>query len=219
MSSKLVQKFNDKRSDRWEEKLAELARSRGDSAAVAQRATQLSRQLNIAPWIALGIAENLISMKEAQILDQVGRCKELQSAILDKRRSLAELRVMMPYAAHFLAVELKKLMKNKAGDIRVVIRILETVLNAERRTDIEDLSMRVRNRPVGDYVVIVDKILGIMRRTRCDVRMAQEVEAGHMTEQFAADHIRQRRRLAMEEYQLKTRGEATPAREHWPKAE
>lgn len=206
MSSKSVQEKKDIRPDRWEEKLVSLSRSRGDSEAVGLRAIQLSRQLNISPWIALGIAERLISMKEARILDQVGRCKELQSAILDKRRTMAELRVMMPYAAHFLAVELMEVLKTEARDIRIVIRILESVLNAERQTGEEELSMQVRNRSPDDYLVIVRKILGIMRRTRCDVRMAQEVDAGHVTEQFAADHIRQRRRLAMEEYQDRMAG-------------
>lgn len=201
MTSKSEQKQDDVRPDRWEEKLVGLARRRGDGEAVATRAIQLSRQLNISPWIALGIAERLISLKEARILDQVGRCKELQAAILDKRRSVTELREMMPYAAHFLAVDLAAYMKKEAGDMRVVIRILESVLNAERKTDEGDLSMRVRTRPIEDYAAIVRKILGIMRRTRCEVRMALEVEAGLATEQFAADHIRQRRRLAMEEYQ------------------
>ncbi len=221
MTSKALENTENMRPDRWEEKLTGLARSRGDAEPVATRAIQLSRQLNISPWIALGIAERLISLKEARVLDQVGRCKELQTAILDKRRTLAELRVMMPYAAHFLAVELMDLLRGDAGDVRVVIRILESVLNAERKTDEEDMSMLVRTRPLDEYVVIVRKILGIMRRTRCDVRMAQEVEAGHVTEQFAGDHIRQRRRLAMEEYQMKLEGamdeRPQPARDHWPK--
>lgn len=212
-----VKKQDDVRPDRWEAKLVELARIRGDSEVVATRAIQLSRQLNISTWIALGIAERLISMKEARILDQVGRCKELQAAILDKRRTVAELRVTMPYAAHFLAVELADLMKKNAGDIRLVIRILESVLNAERKTGEDELSMRVRTRPIADYAVIVGRILGIMRRTRCEVRMALEVDAGHVTEQFAADHIRQRRRLAMEEYQNNRVSEAPPLRDHWSK--
>ncbi|MEI8140217.1 MAG: hypothetical protein WCI03_10160 [bacterium] len=216
MSPKLVNKQEAVRSDRWEEKLAVLARSRGDGEAVATRAIQLSRQLSLSPWIALGIAERLISMKDARILDQVGRCKELQTAILDKHRTIEELRVMMPYAAHFLAVELMEVLKHESGDIRVVIRILESVLNAERNSDDESLTMLVRTRTNNEYAAIVRKILGIIRRTRCDVRMALEVDAGHVTEQFAADHIRQRRRLAMEEYQDNA-PQAAPGRDHWPK--
>lgn len=189
------------RSDRWEDALGALARRRGDSEAVSMRAIQLSRQLNVSPWIALGIAERLISLKDAQLLDQVGRCKELQAAILDKRRSIAELREMMPYAAHFLAVEILDAMKQEAADIRVVIRILESVLNAEMKTSDEAISRRVRTRPLPEYAAIVRKVLVIMRRTRCDVRMALEVDAGHVTEQFAADHVKQKRRLAMEAYQ------------------
>lgn len=201
MSSKVDQNKTETRPDRWEEKLSALARSRGDSEAVSARAIQLSRQLNLSPWIALGIAERLISLKDAQILDQVGRCKELQAAILDKRRSIAELREMMPYAAHFLAADLSEGLKQEAANIRVVIRILESVLNAEMKTGDEEMSRRVRIRPLAEYADIVHKVLGVIHRTRCDVRMALEVEAGHVTEQFAADHIRQRRRLAMEEYQ------------------
>lgn len=233
MISQVSKKKHDLPSDRWEEKLVALARSREDSEAVAQRAIQLSRQLNLSPWIALGIAERLISLKDAKILDRVGRCKELQCAILDKHRSIPELRAMMPYAAHFLAVEVMELMKGEAGDIRVVIRILESILNAERKTDEDNLSLQVRLCPIEVYVAKVCKIVGIMRRTRCEVRMAQEVEAGHVTEQFAADHIRQRRRLAMEEYQMKmgnaqddrprfpvrrSEGEAPSRRDHWPKS-
>ncbi len=215
MSPKLSPTKDEARPDRWEEKLGTLARSRGDSEAVAARAIQLSRQLNVAPWIALGIAERLISLEDARILDQVGRCKELQAAILDKRRTLAELRVMMPYAAHFLAVEVKASLKHEAGEIRVLIRILESILNAERNTDVETLSLKVRSQPLESYAAKVRNILGIMRRTRCDVRMAQDVEAGHVSEQFAADHKKQRRRLAMEEYH-NTRGAASPqARDHW----
>lgn len=218
MSPKVLQKKSEVRSDRWEEKLVELARSRGDSEAVATRAVQLCRQLNISPWIALGIAERLISMKNAQILDQVGRCRELQGAVLDKHRSIDELKVMMPYAAHFLAVELAELMKSEAGDERVRIRILESVLNAELKSDDEELSRRlVRNRPLTDYATLVRKVLGIMRRTRCDVRMALEVDAGHVTEQFAADHVKQRKRLAMEEYQMNA-PEVPPGRYHGSKS-
>jgi len=217
MTSKLSQKKENVRPDRWEEKLIGLADCRGDGEVVALRAIQLSRQLNIAPWIALGIAERRVTMKEARILDQVGRCKELQVAVLDKHRTLDELRVTMPYAAHFLAVELMELMGRKAGDMRVVLRILEFVLNEERKREGEELSMRVRTRPNNDYIDKVSKILGIMRRTRCDVRMALEVEAGHATEQFAADHIKQRRRLAMEEYQMNA-PEVAPPRDHWPKS-
>ena len=219
MSPKVLQKKSETHPDRWEKKLVELASSRGDGEAVATRAVQLCRQLNISPWIALGIAERLISMKDAQILDQVGRCRELQSAVLDKHRTIAELKVMMPYAAHFLAAELADVMKSEAGDVRIRIRILESVLNAELKNDDEALSRRrVRTRTLNEYAVIVRKVLGIMRRSRCDVRMALEVDAGHVTEQFAGDHVKQRKRLAMEEYQMNTPEAPPPGRDHWPKS-
>ncbi|MEI6563504.1 MAG: hypothetical protein WCO42_04255 [bacterium] len=202
MSLSLSQPKTSLRSARWEASLVKLARCRGDSEAISKRAVELSRQLNISPWIALGIAERLISLKDARMLDRVGRCKELQCAILDKRRSMDELRVMMPYAVHFLAVELMDVLGNEARDVRVVIRILNAVLSAECKRGDDETSFRVRTRPIGDYAAIVRNILGIMRRTRCDVRMAQDIDAGHLTEQFAIDHVRQRRRLAMEEHQL-----------------
>lgn len=187
------------RSERWISALKALAKERGDSEAVQSRAVALSLQLNLSPWLALAVAERLVTLEEARILDRVGRCRELQSAVLDKHRSLAELRTLLPYAAHFLAVELADAQPGRFKDARPLIRILEGVLATELKTDGEALSLRVRNRPVGEYAAAVDRIMGIMRRTRCEVAMALDVDAARMTEAYAAGYMRQKKDLEMEE--------------------
>lgn len=206
---------------RWIEALKTLSRERGNNEAVALRALELARQLNVAPWIALGVAERLITLKEAQVLDRAGRCRELQSAVLDKRRSLSELKTLLPYAAHFLATELMDAQPARKWDVRVVIRILEGVLSSEVSTKEEGMSMRVRTRPFNDYVADVERVLGIMRRTRCDVVMALDVAAGRVDEAFAADYIRRKRDLEKEERQgmtpsLDARNGLPPRREVEP---
>jgi len=184
------------------ESLKTMARERGDGEAVALRALELSRQLNVAPWIALAVAERLVTLKEAQLLDRAGRCKELQSAVLDKRRSLSELKVLLPYAAHFLAVEVCDAQPGRKWDARVVIRILDKILGAEMKTEGEALSLRVRTRPFAEYVSVVERVLAIMRRTRCEVGMALDVEAGRVAESFAADYIQRKRVLENEERRM-----------------
>ena len=203
MSSKALQKKNEGRSGRWVESLLDLARRRGDTDAVGGRAVVLSRQLNLSPWIALGIAERLITMEQARELNRVGRCKELQAAILDKRRTLEEVRSLMPYAAHFLAVELLETRKKDGWNDRVVIRILEAILGAEKKTGDDEISFRVRNRSLDGYSGIVERVMAIMKRTRCDVGMALDVDSGRMTEQFASDYMRQKRTLELEERRVK----------------
>jgi hypothetical protein len=186
------------RADRWAESLKELSRSRGNPESTGTRAVQLGRQLNISPWIALGVAEGLLTLSDARLLDRVGRCRELQSAILDKRRTIEELRYQMPYAAHFLAADVQEQGRKKNWDDRTVIRILDAILGAEQRKG-DAISPKVRVLPVADYVVAVDRVVGIMRRTRCDVAMALDVDAGHTTEEFAAAYIRQKQALEREE--------------------
>ncbi len=198
----VFKKKKDNNPERWVQSLLEVAANRGDTKAVAQRAVVLSRQLNVSPWIALAIAERLISLKEARLLDRVGRCKELQPAILDRRKTLDELRNTMPYAAHFLAEELLENRKGQGWDIRVVVRILDAILGAEKKTGDDDFSSKVRTRPLGEYEAVVDRVLGVMRRTRCDAGMALDVEAGRSTEQFAGEYVRRKRTLEIEERQM-----------------
>ncbi len=203
MSQKSIVQKNEERSERWLESLVKLAKERGNSEAVSRRAVQLSRQLNISPWIALGVAERLITLKDAQLLDRAGRCKELQSAILDKRRTIDELKYMMPYAAHFMAAELSDAYADRKWDERAVIRILEGLMGAEKKTGDEDMSTRVRTLTVEEYAVAVERIMATMRRTRCDVGMALDVDAGRLEEQFASDYMRQKRTLELEERRLR----------------
>ncbi len=204
MSRNSFEKKTEDRPERWVASLVELAQRRGNSNVVAQRAVQLSRQLSLSPWIALAIAEGLISVQEARVFDRVGRCKELQAAVLDKRRSMAELRVTLPYAPHFLAVDLMDARSGSGWDVRVVTRILAGVLGSEKKGAEDEPSMKIRERPREEYAATVERVLAVMRRTRCDVAVALDVEAGHTTEQFAADYIRQKRALEMEERRLMT---------------
>lgn len=187
------------RTDRWITSLSDLAASRGNSASVGRRAVELTRQFNISPWIALAIAERLITLEEARVLDRVGRCKELQSAILDKQRPLDELKTLLPYAAHFLAADLADAYPARHWDSRLLIRILEGILGAERAANGDEVSLRVRTRSLPEYEAVVEHILAIMKRTRCDASMALDVDAGRITEQFALDYMRQKRVLEMEE--------------------
>lgn len=187
------------RSGRWADALATTARERGDSEVTAQRAIRLCRELNIAPWIALGVAERLITLKDAQLYDRVGRCRELQAAILDRRTPLEELRTTLPYAAHFLAVELLDFRRFQGVEMRTMVRILDGVLSAERKLGNEEATVRVRSRTVEEYATVVEAVLGLMRRTRCDAGMALDVHLGRTTEAFVLDYIRQKRRLEAEE--------------------
>jgi len=199
MSETADQKRAGERSARWAEALAVTARERGDSEATAQRAIRLCRELNIAPWIALGVAERLITLKDAQLFDRVGRCRELQPAILDKRIPLDELRTTLPYAAHFLAVELLEFRRFEKVEMRLMVRILDGILAAERNLGNEQVTARVRSRSVEDYAAAAEAVLGLMRRTRCDAGMALDVHQGRTTEAFVLDYMRQKRRLEAEE--------------------
>lgn len=247
MMSKAIQQGKQTRSERWAESLRELARGRGDSEALAARAVLLCRQLNVSPWIALAVVERRVSLKEARLLDRVGQCKELQPAILDKHRSLDELKVLLPYAAYFLAADLQEACPARKWDSRLLVRILEGVLGDERQTGGESVSLRVRGRSLAEYESAVESVLAIMKRARCDAGMALDVRAGRVSEQFALDYGRQRRTLELEERRLHEpappdrprfparRGESAPAprpvfsrpehprpapfpaRDHWPR--
>ena len=78
----------------------------------------------------------------------------------------------------------------------------DVFLGAEKKGAEDEPSMLVRERPLEEHAATVERVLAIMRRTRCDATMALDVEAGHTTEQFAADYIRQKRTLEMEERRL-----------------
>lgn len=91
---------------RWLEALTALAERRGTPASALNRATGLCRQFGFAPWISLAVAEGLTTLPDAAALDRAAKCKELQKAVLDERRPLAELRRTMPFAPYFIAADL-----------------------------------------------------------------------------------------------------------------
>lgn len=199
MNSETGNKHEKGRSERWIDGLTELAVQRGDDVSVVRRAVGLCRELNLAPWVALAVAERLITLKEARILDRASRCRELQEAVLEKRRPLADLMQLLPYAAHFLAADLMDHVKQPDWDVRRVTAILERVLGSERKFGEAEVSVKVRTRTVDAYADIVRRILGVMERTHCDVGMAVEVELGRLTEDFVTGYVRQKRRLEREE--------------------
>ena len=83
--------------------------------------------------------------------------------------------------------------------MRIMVRILDGILAAERKLGNEEASARVRTRTVEEYAAAAEAILGLMRRTRCDAGMALDVHFGRSTESFVVDYIRQKRRLEAEE--------------------
>jgi hypothetical protein len=192
-------KNESKRSERWIDGIRELARGRGDGDAVWQRAVNLTRQLNIAPWIALAVAERIVPLKEASLLDRAARCEELQGAVLDKRKTMAELRTTLPYASHLLAVELVELLGRSEWELRKVTAVAEGLLNQEKRLDENGAALPVRTRSLEDYVAAVKRVRSLIERTGCNIRMALDVEAGRLTEDYVVQYVQRRRRLVQEE--------------------
>jgi hypothetical protein len=199
MNSETVNKHEKGRSERWIDGITQLAEQRGDDGSVVRRAVSLCRELNLAPWIALAVAERLITLKEARIVDRASRCRELQEAVLEKRLPLADLMQRLPYAAHFLAADLMDHVRQPEWDVRRVTAILERVLGSERKFGGAEVSVKVRHRSVGEYAEVVRRILGIMERTHCDVAMGVDVELGRLTEDYVTGYVRQKRRLEREE--------------------
>jgi hypothetical protein len=199
MTEKTNHKEKPGRSDRWIDGVKELARSRGDADAVWRRAVEITRQLNIAPWIALGVAERIIALKDAPVLDRAARCGELQAAVMDKRKGLAELRIAMPYAAYLLAVELVDRLGREDWELRKVTAAAEGLLNEEKKLDGNGVPLPVRTKSVEEYAVAVKRIRRLVERTGCSLAMAVEVEVGRLTEAYVEQYVRQRRRLVQEE--------------------
>jgi hypothetical protein len=192
-------KTDSKRSERWIDGIRDLARRRGDSDAVWQRAVELTRQLNIAPWLALAVAERLVPLKDARLLDRAGKCEELQEAVLDKRMSLSELRTTLPYAPHLLAVDLVERLGRADWELRKVTSVAEGLLNQEKRVDENGALLPVRTRSLEEYAVAVKRVRRLIEVTGCNLRMAMDVEAGRLTEDYVQQYTRQRRRLVREE--------------------
>jgi hypothetical protein len=200
MTQKPDFKNESKRSDRWIDGLRVLARGRGDADAVWQRAVELTRQLNIAPWIALAVAEGIIPLKAAPLLDRASRCEALRGAVLDKRKTMDELRTTLPYAAHLLAVELVEFLGKTDWELRKVTTVAEGLLNQEKRLDEGGrTSLPVRTRSLEEYAAAVARVRHLIERTGCNMRMALDVEAGRLTEAYVVQYVQQRRRLVREE--------------------
>jgi hypothetical protein len=196
------------RSDRWIEGIRKLASRRGDADAVWQRAVDLTRQLNIAPWLALAIAERRVSLKEASLLDRAGKCEALQAAVLDQHLTLAELRTTLPYAPHLLAAELVERLGRDDWELRKVTAVAAALLDQEKRPDGKGKLLPVRTRSLDEYATAVKRVRRLIERTGCNMRMALDVEAGRLTEDYVLMYTQQRRRLVREELLQ----QASPAR-------
>jgi|GEM_PF-5956161 len=186
------------RSKRWEEGLIRQALERGGSQAVAQRAASLVREMNIVPWVALAVAERLVSLQQARLLDAAARCKELPAAVLEARIPVDRLQQSMPYAPHLLAVEVMPMLQPGRWTQRELTRILEVLLQAEQRRDEAGAPLPVRLRPAQDYAETVRRMDALMTEARCGLAMALDVALGRLTDDFVRRHAAHRRRLDRE---------------------
>lgn len=199
------------RSERWVQGIRELARNRGDGEAVWRRAVALTRELNLAPWVGLAVAEGLISLEDASLLDRAARCADLQAAVLDKRKGVNELRHSMPYAPYLLAVELVDLLGRANWDLRKVTAVTKGLLGQKLPAGAGGTQGPVRTKSLEEYAAAVKRVRALVERTGCTLRMALDVEAGLLSESYVRQYLQQRRRLVQEE-----RNAQTPRREGRP---
>lgn len=192
-------KHEGSRSRRWIDGLRDLARCRGDGDAVWQRAVDLTRDLNIAPWIALAVAERLVPLSEAALLDRAARCEALQAAVLDQRKSVGELKTMLPYAPYFLAAEVVEMLGRKEWDLRKVTTVAKHLLEHERQIDDAGRARPVRRRTLAEYAAAVKHVRRLIEQVGCTMPMALEVASGRLSEAYVQQYVRQRRRLAHDE--------------------
>lgn len=210
-----------RRSRRWEEGLVKQALDRGGSHAVAQRAVALVREMNIAPWVALAVAERIISLQDARLLDAAARCKDLQSAVLDARVPVPKLRATLPYAPHMLAVEVLPLLPPGQWTQRELVKVLQVLMQAEQRRDEDGRILPLGTRSAQEYAQTVGRMGRLMTETRCGLAMALDVMLGRITETLVRQHAAHRRQLVheqREQLQRETRRAVFPARrEGWPR--
>jgi len=197
--------MGNERSERWIEGLTALAESRGDAEHIAHRAADICRKMNLAPWVALAVAERLVPLKDAAILDMAARCKELQAAVLDQRKTLDELRSQRPYAAYLLAADLVESLGAEGPGLPSAMEIAEGLLGAERQTGEDGSVLPLRNKALAEYVAAARRIREVMRRNGCELGLAIEVETGRCDEAFVRQYIEQKRRLAQIESMPRTR--------------
>ena len=185
----------DDKHERWLTALIELAERRGDAEAVWRRAAGICRQLNVAPWIALGVAERLISLRDAPLLDRAARCKELQAAVLDRKLTLDELKTTMPYAPFLLAAELSGNPGNGTWRSPDVLQVVRALLARERKFN-EDATMRpVRSRPLEEYAATLERIRNLQQTTGCDLQLAIDAETGLVDAALVRKHAAERKRV------------------------
>jgi hypothetical protein len=177
---------------RWMQGIAELARQRGDAENVWQRAVDITQRLNVAPWIGLAVAERRISLAEAAQLERAARCQALQSGVLDKGKTLAEMNTSFPYAPHFLAADLVDALRDLQWTVRDAIPVAEALLAQERQLDDEGRPRPVRRQPLGEYISAARRMWAIMQETGCDAPMAADVELGKVTPDFVRAYMRQK---------------------------
>ena len=190
--NRMADKHKKERSQRWEQGLIDLAKERGDSEAVGQRAAGLVRDLNMAPWIALAVAERLIPLKDAELLDRAARCKELQGAVLENRMSVSQLRVAMPYAPYILAAELMPEFPEGVLTQRELTEVFKAILRGERCLNEDGAVLPVRTKPKSEYVALVNRMLALMKETRCGLPMALDMALGRLTEAFIREYAAHR---------------------------
>ena len=183
----------DNSSERWLQSLIDLAGRRGDPEPVWRRAADICRNLNLAPWIALGVAERLISLQDAALLDRAARCKELQAAVLDQRKSLADLRTALPYAPYLLAAELVDRLGRATWRLPEALEVARALLLRERQMNDDGTRKPVRQRSFEDYAAAAERIRTLMERERCDLPTAINVETGMLDPKMLREYTRRKR--------------------------
>ncbi len=187
-----MKNYQTSKSERWVAALAELARERGDSDAVWQRAVEITRRLNVAPWIGLAVAERRVTLPDAAQLERAARCQALQSAVLDKHKPLAELLTTLPYASFFLAADLAEAAAERGWTTREAVGIADALLALEKRLDAEGRPLPVRRRPLAEYVAAAARMRALMSQTGCEAAMAADVEQGKSDAAFVRAYMRQK---------------------------
>ena len=187
-----MKEFQKSKSERWVAAVAELARERGDGDGVWRRAIEITRRLNVAPWIGLAVAERRVTLAEAAQLERAARCQVLQAAVLDKHKPLAELLTAFPYAPHFLAADLADAVAERGWTSREAVGIAEALLALEKQLDAEGKALPVRRRPLAEYVAAARRMRALMSETGCEAAMAADVEHGKSDAAFVRAYMRQR---------------------------
>lgn len=166
---------------RWLAALTALAERRSSPPAARQRAIGLCRQFGFAPWVALAVAEGLVTLPEAAALDRAAKCKELQNAVLYDRRTVEELRRTLPYAPYFIAADLLAAGLpglQRMSDALVIARGLLAPPTPAPAMILP--GHQVRLRPAADYAGAARRILALAHNQGLPLIDALEVETGRL---------------------------------------